>query len=374
MLRHFTEVHTTENDPAAGVTRKFVLYEDLDGTTYDVELPLTSNVDPEELRENLGLPSYVDLDYFPMKSAMVTLWAAVNAPVLHELYPKAFTKRVSKKPIAALLFGGAAVKIHCKSANAGGALARTIHDTDFIVPKKQGLSFYKLLLNMDEAFGTQYKSFLTTNDKRFNAWRHGERYRLTTINGITEDGTPTLTVVDLLCDSIDLRHKVNVKGMFKLYRENLYTIGLECLLLSKAQFIFDLPREQLKEFKECGQDYRILPCLDYAEDKVVIGMEEKDIKDVCAVFLDHSNGKGVEEIDSSRVRKILGRDKKFALTVTLNLKNMVERQDVLRRWLSKSEASTVTDRIEAVLKELPRVDKKWDKPWWNTAVETPVIE
>ncbi len=362
------------DDKAARVTRRFVLCEDLDGTAYDVELPLTSNVDPEELRESLGLPSYVDLDYFPMRSAMVTLWAAVNAPGLHELYPKAFAKRVSKKPIAALLFGGAAVKIHCKSANAGGALARTIHDTDFIVPKKQGLSFYKLLLNMDEAFGTQYKSFLTTNDKRFNAWRHGERYRLTTINGITEDGTPTLTVVDLLCDSIDLRHKVNVKGMFKLYRENLYTIGLECLLLSKAQFIFDLPKEQLEELMEFGQDYRVLPCLYYAEDKVVIGMEEKDIKDVCAVFLDHANGKGVEEIDSSRMRKILGRDKKFALTVTLNLKNLVERQDMLRRWLSKSEASTVTDRIEAVLKELPIVDKKWDKPWWNTAVETPVIE
>ena len=33
--------------------KKFVLYQDLDGTTYDVELPLTSNVDAAELRENL---------------------------------------------------------------------------------------------------------------------------------------------------------------------------------------------------------------------------------------------------------------------------------------------------------------------------------
>jgi len=42
--------------------------------------------------------------------------------------------------------------------------------------------------------------------------------------------------------------------------------------------------------------------------------------------------------------------------------------------MSKSEVSTVTDRIKALLKELPIVDKKWDKPWWNTAVETPIIE
>jgi len=358
----------------ADVPKNFVLYEDLDGTTYDVELPLTSNVDPEELRESLGLPSYIDLDYFPMKSAMVTLWAAVNAPRLHELYPGAFEKRVSKKPIPALLFGGAAVKIHCRSANAGGALARTIHDTDFIVPKKQGMDFYKLLLNMDKAFGTQYKSFATANDRRFSAWRHGERYRLTTINGVTEEGIPTITVMDLFCDCIDLRHKVEVKDVFEWYRENLYTIGLECLLLSKAQFIFDMPKERMDELNECGQDYRILPYPYYAEDRIIVGMEEKDMRDVCAVFLDHDIGKGAEEIDSHRMRKILGRDKKFALTLRLNLRNLIERQDVLRKWMSKSEVSTVTDRVEALLKELPTVDNKWDKPWWNTAVETPVIE
>jgi len=364
----------TGNEHVADVPKKFVLYQDLDGTTYDVELPLTSSVDSEELRERLGLPPYIDLNYFPMRSAMVTLWAAVNAPRLHELYPHAFEKRVSKKPIPALLFGGGAVKICCKSANAGGALARAIHDTDFIVPKKQGLDFYKLLLNIDKAFGTQYKSFLTKNDKRFNAWRHGERYRLTTINGITQKGFPTITVVDLFCDSIDLRHKVKVKDMFKRYRENLYTIGLECLLLSKAQFIFDMPKERTEELKECEQDYRILqyPC--YAEDKIIIGMEEKDMKDVCAVLLDHKIGRKEEEIDSQKIKKVLKKDKKFALTVTLNLRNLVEKQNTLKKWMSKSEVSTVADRVGTLLKNLPKINKKWDKPWWNTAVETPVIE
>jgi len=367
-------VFTTGKESIAGLPKKFVLYEDLDGTIYNVELPLTSNVDPEELKEALGLPSYIDLNYFPMKSAMVTLWAAVNAPRLHESYPHAFEKRVSKEPIPALLFGGAAVKIHCKSANAGGTLARAIHDTDFIVPKKQGLSFYRLLLNMDKAFGTQYRSFLTKNDKRFNAWRHGERYRLTTINGITEKGLPTITVVDLFCNSIDLRHKVKVKDMFKRYRENLYTIGVECLLLSKAQFIFDMPKERVDELKEYGHDCRILPHPNYAEDKIIIGMEEKDMKDICAVFLDHEIGRGAEEIDSQKIKKVLQKDKKFALTVTLNLRNLVERQNTLKKWMSKNEVSTVTDRLEALLKELPTVDKKWNKPWWNTAVETPVIQ
>ena len=337
-------------------------------------MPLTSNVNPSELRENLGLPSYIDLNYFPMRSAMVTLWASVNAPKLHELYPNAFEKRVSKNPIPALLFGGAAVKIHCKSANAGGALARTIKDTDFIVPKKQGIDFYKLLLNMNKAFGTQYTSFATANDRRFSTWRHGERYRLTTINDITEEGLPRITVLDLFCDCIDLRHKVKVKDAFERHRENMHTIGLEYLLLSKAQFILDMSKESLEQLKQCRQDYRILSYPYYSEDKIILGMEDKDTKDVCAVFLDHEVGKGAEKIDLQKMRKILEKDKKFALTVTLNLRNLVEKSDTLKRWMSKNEASTVTDRIDALLKELPKVDKKWDKPWWNTAVETPVIE
>ena len=354
--------------------KKFVLYQDLDGTTYDVELPLTSNVDAGELRERLGLPSYVDLNYFPMRSAIVTLWASANAPKLHELYPKAFEKRISKNSIPALLFGGAAVKIHCKSANAGGSLARHIKDTDFIVPKKQGIEFYKLLLNMNRAFGTMYKSFATANDRRFTAWRHGERYRLTTINGITEEGLPTITVMDLFCDCIDLRHKIEVKDVFERYKENLYTISLEHLLISKAQFILDMPKECTEQLRQCDCDYRILSYPYYAEDKIILGMEDKDVKDVCAVFLDHEIGTGTEKIDSQKMRKILEKDKKLAVTVMLNLKNLVEKSDVLRKWMSKSEVSVVTDRISALLTELPIVDKKWDKPWWNTAVETPIIE
>jgi hypothetical protein len=350
------------------------MYQDLDGTTYDVELPLTSNVDAKELRENIGLPSYIDLNYFPMRSAMVTLWASVNAPKLHELYPHAFEKRIGKEPIQALLFGGAAVKILCKSANSGGSLARIIKDTDFIVPKKQGIDFYKLLLNMHKAFGTQYTSFATANDRRFSAWRHGERYRLTTVNDITEEGLPRITVLDLFCNCIDLRHKVKVKDVFDKYKENLYTIGVEHLLLSKAQFIFDMPKESTEQLKQCRQDYRILPYPHYAEDKIILGMEDKDAKDVCAVFLDHELGKEAEKIDSQKMRKILEKDKKFALTVTLNLQNLVEKSDTLKRWMSKNETSTVTDRIDALLKDLPKVDKKWNKPWWNTAVETPVIK
>jgi hypothetical protein len=309
-----------------------------------------------------------------MKSALAFIWAALNARGLHKKFPQAFEKRVSKKLIPVLLFGGAAVKMHCKHANGASLLSREIKDTDFIVPKKQGLDFYKLLLGIDKAFGTQFKSFSTKSDRLFNALRHGERYRIRTIKGVTDEGIPIVGVMDILCDHISLRHKIEVKDAFKEYKENLYTIGLEYLILSKAQFIMDFPKEKLEELREYKQEFRILPYPHYADDKVILGMEEKDVKDICAIFLDHSIGSGREEINPEKMRKVLEKDHKFALTATLNLENLAEKPDVLRRWVGKSEAATVTDRIRTLLRGLPRVDKKWNKPWWNTAVETPIIE
>jgi len=354
--------------------QKAILYEDIDGTTYEVELPLKSSVDPEEIRDEFGVPSYVDMNYFPMKNALVTIWAALKAPELHKLYPNAFSKKVSDKPIPVLLFGGAAVKILCKHANGTSPLARNIKDTDFIVPKKQGSDFCKLLWNMDRAFGTRYKSFSTKSDRLFSALRHGERYRVRTINGVTEEGIPTVTVMDILCDSINLRHKVDVKEAFGEYRGNLYTIGLEYLILSKTQFIMDFPKEKLEELNEFKQEFRILPYPNYAQDKFVLGMENKDVKDICAIFLDHPIGNGKEEIDSEKIRRVLEKDQKFALTVTLNLRNVVEKSGVVEKWVKKNEAATIVDRIQTLLKKLPKVDKKWNKPWWNTAVETPLIQ
>jgi SNF2 family DNA or RNA helicase len=163
-------------------------------------------------------------------------------------------------------------------------------------------------------------------------------------------------------------------GLFERYKENLYTVGLEGLLLSKGQFIFDMPAETREDLKQKGQEYRILQYPYFAKDRIIVGMEEKDIKDVAAIFLDHEIGKGGGKIDAQMTRKAFEKDNKLALSVGLNIKNLVEHQDVLAKWLSRSEISTVTGRIEALFKELPKVDKKWDKPWWDTEVETPVIE
>ncbi len=361
---------TTPEETTSRAPEKAVLYQDDYGATYEVELPLFSKVSPDVIRDKLGLPSYIDLDYFPMKNALVTIWAALNAPELHKRYPEGYAKKISDKPIPVLMFGGAAIKIHCPHANASGSLARAIKDSDFVVPKKQGGDFNRLLLGMEKAFGTRYKAFRTKSDMIFNGMRQGERYRIRTINGVTKNGLPTVTVLDILCDSINFRHKIEVKEEFAKNKENLYTIGLENLILSKCQFILDYPKEKLEN---CGCDYRILPYPFYAPNMAVLGMEEKDMKDVCALFLDHPFGKGSEQIDADKMRKTLEKDNRLALTVTLNLRNFVEKSDVLTKWLQKAETAQVVDRIRMLLEVLPKVDKKWNKPWWNTAVETPLI-
>ena len=53
--------------------------------------------------------------------------------------------------------------------------------------------------------------------------------------------------------------------------------------MSKAQFIMDFPKERIAELRKYDCEYRILPYPHYAEDMVVLGMEEKDVKDVCAI-------------------------------------------------------------------------------------------
>jgi hypothetical protein len=360
--------------PVTGTSSTIVLYEEIDGTRHEVNLPLTSNVNIREMAEELGLPEYIDLQYLPMQSAIVTLWACAKAPELHKLYPDTFEKRICDKPIPALLFGGGAIKILCAHANGTGLLARKINDTDFIVPKKFGSNFLKVLVNMDRAFGTQFKFFKTQGDVAFNAMRQGRRYRVRTINGVTEEGLPTVTRVDIFCDSIDLRHKIEVKE-FERDRENLYTIGLEPLILSKCQFIMDTSKDDLGSLQEAAQEYRLLPYDHYSPDRIIVGMEERDVRDVCAIFLDHPIGQGPEKIDPSKMLRNMqafsGVDKKLSLTVTLNLRNLVERTEFLTRWLGENEIVTVSERITELLQHLPKVEEKWAKPWWNTAVETP---
>jgi hypothetical protein len=354
----------------AVATDKAVLFEDIDGSRIELNLPLSSSIDLKSISGELEIPSYVDVSYFPVKRAIVTLWLSYNADRLSSLYPNVLKKNISKNPIQALLFGGVAVKLLCPSANEkSNPFFRAVKDADFIIPRKQGWPFYNLLLQMGDLVGTQYFHFVTPTDRMFNAWRHGDRYRIRTIDDLDEKGMPKVGVMDVFCDAVDLRHKVDVKEAFEEYKRNIYTIGLENFLLSKAQYIIEADKQQVLKLKDSTINERILP-YSYQEDKVLVGMEEKDVKDVCAILLDHDVGPGLK-VDTNKIALKLRKDKKFALTFRLNLENIALKPETLKRLgATERQISKIMEGVQSILRAVPPISKRWDKPWWNTAVES----
>ncbi len=358
---------------------KIVLYEEPGGIyRVEVELPLNSKVKPEEfpkIRDELGIPSYVDLDYLPIKASLVMLKAARNAHQLHTEFPDVVPKRISNKPLNILIFGGGAFKLHCPSCNAGGVFERVLHDIDIVVPRKQGGEIRKLLLVLGDLYGTMFLHFISTSDKIFTMQRRGRRHRVRSIKTLgNENDLPTVEVMDILTNEIDMRHTVNVEDELKEDQKKLlYTIGLEKMIATKCQFIMDMDKDVIPELEQAGVLYRQLHYDHYNKDKIVIGMEKKDIKDVSAAFLDHPLGEGPEAIDVEKLKRILS-DKKILKTVRLNLANILHNKDFLESTgASPSQISDITTKIEDLLEQLPKSDKKWSKPWWNLDVETPEI-
>lgn len=85
-------------DFIATSARKSVLYQEIDGAKREPDLPLASKADIKDMAVGLGLPEYIDLQYLPMQSVVVTLLSATKAPELHKLYPDVFEKKISGKP------------------------------------------------------------------------------------------------------------------------------------------------------------------------------------------------------------------------------------------------------------------------------------
>jgi hypothetical protein len=349
-----------------------VLYRDRDGTVHEIDEPLASKVNVEEIARELGLPSYIDTAYPTIQRAVVSVWAAMNAP---KLFGDTAQKKGIKEPLSPLLIGGGAVKLLCPSANQpANPFNRSIGDLDFVTPKKEGGKFVFVLSNLSTVAGNLHHYFLTDSDNMFNALRAGTRYRIRVLDKVL-NGEAVVKSTDILVEKIELRHTVKFEDEFSRIRENLYTVGPEKLLVSKAQVINELNKKDLGLLEQAGQTFRVLTYPYYRDDYVIIGMEQKDFLDLCAVLYDRVVDTPDQlRLDAGRVARILKGDDKFLLTVRLNLENILNRSDWLKSvGLSERQVSRVHEAVGIVLSALPTVDKKWSKPWWNTDVETPII-
>jgi hypothetical protein len=352
-----------------------LLTEDYDKTRYEVEMPLTSKVDYGQVREDLGVPEYVDPKSYLLERGLVTIWAAQKPSRLKEFGSSPELEKIKDEPIPVLFFGGGAVKLLCKVANDHKSpLCRDIGDIDLIASKKHGQDLYKLLLVLGDLCGTRYYHFITRTDRRFNAMRAGKRYRVRAIDRILGAESLKPGTLDIFIDEIDLRHKVDVRDFFEDQKSHLYTIGPENVLLAKCQYIFDAPKSAYDDLVQNGLEYRILTYPHYKSDKLLIGIEEKDIQDICSIFLEHEVGEGKGVINTDLIKMKLEKDKKFALTFRLNLESLLRNENLLENMgLPQASIETILARTNEVLKAVPSVDKKWNSPWWDVDVETPQI-
>jgi len=340
--------------------------------TVKIDLPLTSKIDIEELKSDLGLPQYLDLSYFQLRKAVIVLWACKHAHELHQMHPDIVKKKISSKPIRVLLFGGAGIKICCPSANAQGSpFNRGVNDVDFLVSREHCRELKNLLLSLGDIAGTMYFHFVTPYEERYNTIQVG-RLLLRTFNSFSEDGTPKVGLMDVLSNRVEMRHTVDVRDDLGEHEKVMHVISPHNLLLTKLQYILDLPRnETLPKLEKHDEMYRILPYEHFDKSRVVIGMEAKDVFDAACLLLDHDFGNNTGQIDLGVMKKKL-KDDKFRLTVMLNLRNVVDNLERLGKLgATESDLGIVRSRAERILEELPRTGHDWSKPWWNIDVETP---
>jgi hypothetical protein len=352
-----------------------LLTQDYDKTRYEIETPLSSSIDYKKIRAELQIPEYVNPKDFLLERGIVTIWAARKAGTLSALGLAAEGLKIKNEPIPVLFFGGGAVKILCREANVPTSpLYREIDDIDLIASRKRAQDLYKLLLVLGDVCGTRYYHFVTRTDRRFNAMRAGKRYRVRAIDRILSEDSLRPGTLDIFTDEIDLRHKVDVKDALDNPQAHMYTIGTENILMTKCQYIFDAPRSAREELVREGLEYRILNYPPYRNDRLLIGIEEKDIKDIASIFMTYDVGEGRDCVNPQRIRHVFEKDRKFALTFRLNLENFQRNEKLVKDMgLPDSDTERIMSRITAVLEALPEVDKKWTNPWWNVDVETPQI-
>jgi len=351
-----------------------LLTEDYDKTRYEVDTPLTSKIDYARIRKDLAVPDYVDPKSFLMERGLVTVWAAQKPSRLKEFGTSEQLDKIRDEPIPVLFFGGGAVKLLSEAANdPTSPLCRDIGDIDLIASKKRGQDLYKLLLTLGELCGTRYYHFITLTDQRFNAMMVGKRYRIRAIDKILGDELTSGTL-DIFIDGIDLRHKVDVRDALDDHVNFNYTIGPTNLVLAKCQYILDTPKSSYNDLKEYKLEYRILDYPPYRNDKLLVGIEEKDMKDVSAVLLDRDVGEEDGMVNTTVIRNVLQRDKKFSLTFRLNIESLLRNESHFKEMgLAASSIETIFSRAKKLLDAVPIVDKKWSNPWWNEDVETPHI-
>nr|MDO8135841.1 hypothetical protein [Candidatus Njordarchaeum guaymaensis] len=200
-----------------------------------------------------------------------------------------------KKGVTLRALGGMGVAMHCPSAK-HIALAREYPDIDLAGHANEGKSIRKVFE------GLEFEPV-----KRFNALHGAKRLKFfDTKNNID---------IDVFLDVFEMCHKLDFKKTLGL---DSYTIPLADLLMTKLQ---------------------------------IVELNEKDVRDIIAILMDHDVGKGhLEKIDVGYIAELCGDDWGLWKTLSLTAQKIDELVDDYD--LSKEEKKRVKERLADLLKRL----------------------
>lgn len=350
--------HSFEVDKENAKVTSFTLYENpVTHEKLEVAIPLESRLDMELVRREIGLHDYVDLDTFQMQKIAAMLWAAKN---VEKLLP-------GSKSIDLAFFGGGAFKLACSSSNGKGPFARTIGDVDLVTTRENGRATVQLLCKMHEVCGNTFLHAVTADDKRFNNMREGKRFRLRTIKQIEPDGSPIFGFADVFCEKLTFCHDVPVRDALKESSKNNFTIGLERMIISKAQYIKKIPEEDAAEIDKS----RVLGKFD--DRNLLVGMEPKDMLDVAAVLHDYEVGLDPRTVNAEKLAIILRSDWRLHKTVFMNLENLRRNLSaIVGVRVTESELSVMCERLDRILRSIAPEERNsfsqrlsFRKQWWE---------
>jgi len=333
------------------------------GDTTKIQLPVTLKVDLDEARRELKIPDFVSVDNFAMKKTLAIFWVTKN---LDEL--RGEIDDTTQFPVS--LFGGVAFRFLCpRMNNPNNPLYRIPNDVDYAVLKEDGPRFSSALQLLGSKFGSGLSHWTFRRDRVFNGFRRGTRYRLRCVTGIDANGAPLMGLTDIVCDTLSFCHEIPLRDAIKSTTGNVYTIGLERLILSKTQFIKRVPREQVTE------DVKPRFLENFGDTDALLGMEPKDMRDVTAAFLDHEPGTSTDHINLDIIGKLLQTNWGLRRTVLLNLTNLTRVLSTDFLGLNKDELELATARIERVIEMIKEkyVAKRprfsFSSEWWESVDE-----
>lgn len=314
-----------------------------------LHLPLVFRTDPGEARRALGLPDYVDTSD-PVIAHGVGLLHALSLELPGH---------------AVALLGGVAYRLRSPSSNSPtSGLRRSLHDIDLCCHHSDAKKLHSALLKIGERQGSALTVVETHADRMFNALMGGRRLRLHNVNQVV-DGRCVLGTIDVLADEFRFCHNLDLKEDISQAPTNGHTLPLSTLLLTKLQYIQSIPAEHQAQVPG-----RVLG--PFGKKEVLIGPEDKDVRDILALLIDRPLGESLGEISSTRFVQPLTSDWGFWTTVRLNLDHLT--QTPLFAALPAEVRPTVQKKAEALRAATDRVQPKrrfgfLQREWWEP-VET----